>query len=329
VLAPAGQSAPDISFVIPVRDDATRLERCLRSIRHNEYPAERVEVIVVDNGSADRSVAVAQLAGALVIRAPHEPVAQLRNIGAAASHGRVLAFVDADHVLGRGWIRVALEGFRDDPPAGAVGSLCRAPEDGTWVQRAYDRLRARHGGRQPVEWLGAGNMAVSRLAFEIVGGFDTRLETCEDVDLCKRLRAARYTLLGDDRLINVHLGDPATLGALFRAEVWRGRSNLAVSFRRPVTLRELPSAISPIVQLAGLALAPLALLFAGTNALIVAVLCLLPSAGVPAFRAARMSRHLVPLTARGVADNAVVAFVYDLARACALVAFAGHEVRRR
>src|SRR6185503_21060284 len=103
----------------------------------------------------------------------------------------------------------------------------------------------------------AGNMAVARSAFEDVNGFDTTFETCEDVDLCKRLRAAGYVLLSDDRLVNVHLGDPATLGELFCSELWRGRSNLAVSFRSPVTARELPSAIIPIVHLGGVAMAAL------------------------------------------------------------------------
>jgi hypothetical protein len=60
-------------------------------------------------------------------------------------------------------------------------------------------------------------------------------------------------------MVNVHHGDPATLGALFRGELWRGRGNLAVSFRSPMTLRELPSAITPIVQLAGLVMLAVAL----------------------------------------------------------------------
>jgi hypothetical protein len=172
-------------------------------------------------------------------------------------------------------------------------------------------------------------MAVSRSAFENVGGFDARLETCEDVDLCKKLRAAGYRLVGDDRLMNVHLGDPATLAALFRAEMWRGRGNLAVSFRRPVTLREMPSALAPILQLAGLVLTPLGLSMPGTRGWLVGSLGLLPSALVPALRAARMSGRAGRSGVREIAGNAVVAFVYDLARAVALVAFAGHGIRRR
>jgi glycosyltransferase involved in cell wall biosynthesis len=86
----AVEAVPHISFVIPVRDDATRLERCLASIRQNDCVAARVEIIVVDNGSADCSVAVAQAAGARVVQTPHKPVAELRNIGAGMSRASVL-----------------------------------------------------------------------------------------------------------------------------------------------------------------------------------------------------------------------------------------------
>jgi hypothetical protein len=251
--------------------------------------------------------------------------AELRNIGAAACRADVIAFVDADHVIGRAWIRTALERLSPAGSIAAVGSIYRAPENGTWVQRAYDRLRGQPAAKRRVEWLGGGNMAVSRRAFETVGGFDTALETCEDVDFCKKLRANGYTLIADDRLVSTHAGDPETLGALFLAEMWRGRSNLAVSFRRPVTLRELPSAIAPIVQLAGLGLATLALLLSGTAVPIIGSLGLLPSAVVPAVRAARMSARVVSVSPRELVENVVVAFVYDLARAIALVGLRATE----
>ena len=172
-------------------------------------------------------------------------------------------------------------------------------------------------------------MAVSREAFQAVGGFDTTLETCEDVDLCKRLRAAGYELYNDDRMVNVHLGDPATLGELFRGELWRGRSNLVVSFRAPVTRGELPSALIPIVQLGGLAVAAASSAIGGLAGAMTASLALTPMALVPAARAVRMTVNHGHWGAQQLAGDAAVAFVYDLARALALVTFASHGVRRK
>src|SRR5687767_319818 len=73
-------SQPTLSFVIPVRNDATRLASCLQSIADAARSAAiPVEMIVVDNGSRDRSAEVARAAGATVVEDPVSSVAELRN----------------------------------------------------------------------------------------------------------------------------------------------------------------------------------------------------------------------------------------------------------
>src|SRR5690349_7095885 len=98
-----------LSFIIPVRNDAVRLEQCLKSIRQNFGGGSTVDIIVMDNGSTDGSAAVARTAGARVFHMPLAGVSELRNAGALQATGDILAFVDADHEIGRGWIAAALE----------------------------------------------------------------------------------------------------------------------------------------------------------------------------------------------------------------------------
>ncbi len=201
-----------MSFVIPVRDDAARLRRCLDTIRAADYPANLLEIVVVDNGSADGSPDVARAARAQVLVCPDVSVSELRNRGAAAASGDILAFVDADHEIVPDWVPQAVQTLHT-PHAGAVGAAYQAPADGTWVQKTYDLLRRRHANVIEVDWLGSGNIAVWRRTFESVGGFDAALQTCEDVDLCRRIRAGGQNVLHDARLRSTHLGDPATLGS--------------------------------------------------------------------------------------------------------------------
>jgi GT2 family glycosyltransferase len=309
--------------VIPVRNDAARLQACLASIAACDYPADRVDiVVVVDRRSDDESEQVARRAGATVL--PSEgPVAAMRNRGAGAAIGAVLAFVDADHAVGPGWVKAAVRTLAGDG-VGAAGADYATPPVATWVQRQYGAMR-RPTAAGDVDWLGAGNLVVRRSIFIAIGGFDASLETCEDVDFCQRVRRAGYRIVADASLHSVHFGDPATLRALFFGELWRGRHNLRVTMRGPFTIRHLRSAVIPLVNLTAAIAAGMSLslgrfgLAAGLGAVI------LPFAVA---RSVRALRRQTPSTAVMVAQALAVALVYDVARALALVSSATHRTRR-
>ena len=311
-----------MAIIIPVRDDAARLRLCLDAIATNG-DAERRRIVVADNGSADGSAHVAASYGATVLALPRYRVGELRNIAAAATSSPLIAFVDADHLIDPGWVRTALKLF-DDHQVTAAGAPYSPALSANWVARAYDRFRPELHTVEPAEWLGSGNMIVRREAFEQVGGFDTSLESCEDVDLCNRLRAAGYRLVADPQLRSVHLGDPATLRALFLGELWRGRDNIKVTLRGPLTMRALPSVVIPVVDLGAF----VAIATSAWTGLAIGLAAAGTFAMLAALRAVRMSLGRDRLTARDLAANVVVATVYDVARALSLVARATHRTRR-
>ncbi len=252
-------------------------------------------------------------------------VSAMRNRAAAAARADLLAFIDADHVIDGGWVRAVLEVFdRDDILA--AGAPYVPPDPATWVQRLYDAFRDHRPGLHEVEWLGSGNLVVRRVSFEQIGGFDVTLEACEDVDLCRKLRAIGGRLVADSRLRSVHHGDPATLRALFLSELWRGRDNLRVSFRAPVSLGSMPSIAIPVVDLMCLTLAPAALLAAGRiGAAAAAIAVFFCFAGL---RAARMLARMTVTDALDPARALIVAAVYDAARALALTLRMPHRRAR-
>lgn len=320
---------PRVSFVIPVRNDAARLEACLRSIRTNGTPAQ-VEIIVVDNASTDGSARVAERFGATVVPMEEGRVSELRNRGTRHATADIFAFVDADHAIVAGWVYAALDCLQA-PEVGAVGALCQAPADGTWVQQVYGLLRGAAGGQRDVVWLGSGNMAVRRDAFDALGGFDTSLDTCEDVDLCHRLRARGLRIVSDARLRNIHYGDPQTLRDVLTSERWRGRDNLRVSFRRPVTWASVPSAIIPVCQIAFLALLGGGLLgtaVVGRPALVVAAAAALAFFGATAPRVIRAAFRAKRLRFVMLLQTFAVACAYDTGRALAVVSRAPHRAVR-
>jgi hypothetical protein len=316
------------SFVIPVRNDARRLRNCLAAVRRNGIATGAVEIIVVDNGSTDGSAETARECGAAVICAPRVPVGTLRNLGARRARGEILAFIDADHEIGDGWVETAVDRFRD-PGVAAVGALYHPPVDATWVQTSYDDFRDHAPGCREVTWLASGNLAVRRHSFEAAGGFDESLEACEDVDLCRRLIAYGGQVLSDEGMRSVHFGDPTTLGQLFRGELWRGRDNLRVTFRWPMTARDAASAFIPTIGLLGLGVAVLGAIAAPWSGWTIPLLGVLAFACPIVLRAWRMAARRGRRGLVGIARTLLVVFAYDLARALALVVRMPHRSRYR
>ena len=315
---------PLVSFVIPVRNDASRLRRCLATVTANDYPRELLEILVVDNESTDGSGQVGIEAGARVLTSSARSVAELRNGAARQARGSILAFVDADHEISRGWVRAAVDVLSADD-IGATGAPCLTDPSPNWVQRQYDAMRSRLVRREEVPWLGSGNLAVKKPVFDSIGGFDASLTACEDVDLCNRLRQAGHRIVADPAMRNVHYGDPKTLKALFYGELWRGRDNVRVTFRGPKTFRQLRSALIPIVDLAAIAAGVVALLLGYPRLAVGAGLVVL---GLIALRALMILRRQPGPGLEAVAQALTVAAVFDVAKALALLARGSHRARR-
>ncbi len=106
-----------ISVVVPAYNEAAVLPETLARI-----DAEAAEVIVVDNGSTERTAEIAEDAGARVVSEPRRGVARARNAGAAMARGDVLVFVDADVLL----------------PDGALARVARSMSDPGCLGCAFD-----------------------------------------------------------------------------------------------------------------------------------------------------------------------------------------------
>jgi len=313
-------TARGISFIVPVRNDAERLRVALASLATTATAAAvPFEIIVVDNGSTDQSVQVARDAGATVVELPDSKVSAMRNTAARRARFDLIAFVDADNEVVPGWAAAAMATFRDES-VGACGHPYSCPSPGTWVQRAYDLLRPKSDGTHDVEWLGSGNLVIRGRVFDAVGGFDETLTTCEDVDLCQRLRRDGARLLSVSGMRSVHHGDPRTLKAVFLGELWRGRDNVRVTLRS-VSLRSLASlGVSVMLALA------VVVAFASIWSPATFLVALLFIAALVLMRAARMARASARRTV-SFAQIVTVSAAYELGRAIALVARLSHHRR--
>lgn len=102
-----------ISFIIPIYNAEPYLVRCIQSVL-KQTTSEPLQVILVDDGSTDNSLAIAQEAAReekrlVVLRQPHAGQSAARNLGLKHAQGEYVAFVDADDTIAPDWCEKHVE----------------------------------------------------------------------------------------------------------------------------------------------------------------------------------------------------------------------------
>lgn len=204
---------PHLSVIVPVRNGAEQLAESLPALRASDLASDRWELIVVDDGSTDRTAEVADRYADRVLRlegGPRGP-AYARNRGAEAARGDVLAFVDADVCVHRNALSAMVDTLarRTDVSAifGAYDTNPRAPGVVSQYRNLlHHYVHTTQPGDADTFWAGLG--AVRRLIFLQVGGFDEvryPRPQIEDIELGYRLRSSGCRILLDPAIQGTHL----------------------------------------------------------------------------------------------------------------------------
>jgi GT2 family glycosyltransferase len=242
-----------VSVVIPVFNDAEGLERALAALVRQSLPAARYEVVVADNGSYDRTPAVAagyaedhpglvRWLDAGEVRGSYAA----RNHGARYTTGGVLAFTDADCVPDPSWLAEALAALASTGAAAVAGRIEMTFRGATPNAVEYFDAARKLNQRLYVEQYGFGataNLLVRREAFEALGGFRAELRSGGDYEFGRRLTESGAGLAYADEAVVRH---PArsTVGGVLRksrrvAEGQRALARLGVLEHGRLTLRSL------------------------------------------------------------------------------------------
>jgi len=194
---------PLVSVVVIGRNEGARLQRCLQSVFAMAHPGFDLEVIYVDSGSKDESVAMAEAAGARTIAlTPVRPSAALgRNAGWQAANGSIVLFLDGDTVLHPEFVAASLPEFAEPRVAVVWGhrrelfprrSLYIRVLDLDWVYRPG-----------LTQYCG-GDALFRRSVLQQTNGFDASLIAGEEPELCRRIRALDLDILHVDRPMTGH-----------------------------------------------------------------------------------------------------------------------------
>jgi len=200
-------SPPTISVVVAARDDERMLANCLASLAALHYPPEWREVLVVDDGSRDRTLEVAGSFSVRTLEARRRGVCPARNAGIGAASGGIVAFTDPDCVVTTSWLEEIVKPFAD-PAVGAVAGAI-VPYPPRTLLELYAARRMSHSQLRCLthRYAMTPNLAFRRAALERVGGFDEAMPGggFEDADLCWRLeREAGLELRYAPRAVVLH-----------------------------------------------------------------------------------------------------------------------------
>ena len=264
--------APVVSVIIPMRNEERYIEGCLRSLAAQEYPRDRLEVLLVDGASTDRSREAAERVAAreglplTVIENPDRTTACGLNLGIARARGEVIVRIDAHAEAGSGFLREAVSVLResgadvvggpiDSAGRGLVGrAIAAAMSSPFGVGSAVFRYSHREQETDTVAF-----PAYRRDVFQRAGLFAEDVDGGEDDEFHFRLGELGARILLTPRITTIY-HPRESLAGLWRQYFGYGRAKVRVLALHPSKARArhlIPAAFATALAVSATAAAAL------------------------------------------------------------------------
>ena len=267
---PAPVTLPTISVIVPVRNEAGFIADTLSQLLAQDYPTDRVEILVADGRSTDEtrtivSAITAQYPRVRLLDNPLRLSSAGRNVAVAASGGDIVLLIDGHCQIDNPRYLADLADAFDRSGADSVGRPQPLDVRGaTWTQRAIAQARSSFLGHHPASHIYTDRegfvppqsvaIAYRREVFERIGMFDERFDACEDVEFNHRMGRAGLSCYFTPRA-TVKYQPRGSLVKLFRqmTRYGRGRVRLLRKHRDTFSL----AGFIPALFLIGLVVGPL------------------------------------------------------------------------
>lgn len=237
---------PLVSVVLPVRNEGRHLRRCLQAIAAQDYPADRIEVVIVDGQSDDDTRRIAaefarNRPAVRVLDNPHRRIAPALNIGFDAARGEVIVRVDGHTLVEPDYVRECVATLRETG-ADVVGGPRVVHGTRFWGQVIASILRSRmatparfHHSTQVSEVDSVFLGAFKRATLDRVGLFDERFYWNEDYELNYRIRVAGGRVCTTPRVRSTYFSRDTLRGLI--VQYWHyGRGKAMVMRAHPASI---------------------------------------------------------------------------------------------
>lgn len=234
---------PTVDVIIAVRNEQRRIGSCLESLITQDYPAELINIFVVDNSSTDSTREVVREYPVHLLRESKSGSAAARNRAFAEGNGELIAYFDGHCIANPQWVSATAARFRDERVGGAQARIDYAATDPRVLGFIESSGLDSHdfvlditvyGVHNVYPWMLSGNCMYRRSAVAAAGLFDEKLPACEDVDLAWKVVLSGYLLVDCPDASVVHWNDDNW--QTFARKSWRQGRGSAVLARRYLRL---------------------------------------------------------------------------------------------
>ena len=207
---------PFVSIIVTVKNEESYISNLFTSMASLDYPKDRVETIVVDGGSTDRTISIVSSYSWIKLITSQCSHSEGINIGVKNARGEIIACTDGDCILDKDWLKNIVKHFEANPIIGAVG--------GPYLPSKQKELFAETFAYYSQSWfprttgytmnpfkLGTGNVAFRRRLFDEIGWFDesigmgtSKIKGGNDNDFNFRIMDAGYKLFFADDVVIFH-----------------------------------------------------------------------------------------------------------------------------
>ncbi len=236
---------PEVSIIVPVYNGEDNIAACLEAIENADYPEDKKEVIVVDDGSTDRTAQVAESFGNVhVIRQEHRGKVDALNLGVSKAANNIVITIDSDVMIERDFIKNIVKPF-SDKNVGAVSGAAKVANENSFltafqsIEYLYNSLLMDSFSNVfgTSFWFWGAVSSFRKDVLMKAGGFTKDSET-EDFETMVRIKRLGYRTVSTRHAVG-RTRVPGDLISLFRQRIrwWKGSLQTIIGHRDMFTPR--------------------------------------------------------------------------------------------
>ena len=218
-------SLPKVSIIVAAMNNEETIEECLKAVLAQTYPAGYIEVIVMDGGSRDATVKIAEKYPVKVFSIRLNAPAAYNYAMKIAIHP-ILGFVDSDAKVEKDWLKKLVPHLNEPKVAGVSGSIDTWNSENPWARSIGYELKNRYSriGKYTGR-IATMNLLLKKTVIEEVGGWDEKLPSQYDTDFGFRISAMGYRIAYEPSAVCYHFNRP-TLHAFYRQQKQNGKNTI-------------------------------------------------------------------------------------------------------